>query len=658
MALNDEIANELRARTVDLLRYDAALRRDVLAQLKIMEKKLVEHLQDSGLDGLTPYQLERTESLLFLVRETIATSYRDINQAMAEELTGLAADQVKFAGATVDDAMGVRMMDVGFTETQLGVIARGALIEGSPAAEWWAAQAGDTLQRFTQAMREGVIAGETNDQLVRRVVGTRANGYADGIMATSRRNAMSLVRTSVQSAANTANLAVWERKENDDLIKALVHLSTLDSRTTLICIARSGKQWTIETHQPIGHELPFKNPPVHWQCRSILTPVIKSFAELGIDATEVPKSTRASMDGQVPEDITFDEWMKQKGPEFQDKLLGPGRAKLWREGKITLTDLVDQSDRPLTLAELRGQRRPPDPGSPGAPPPPVAPAAATAVAPRPTAAPAPPLTRAELRERLRQGESIEVEQAIAPPVAPPPPLPPSEYVPKFAYPDKPTSYKLEDFAAAGIKVTVNRTEETIKMWNEHVRMPPADFHKRFLPGFPDQRLDMHCNSAQTRLSFSARHDDFYTVRQLNINELTRAKRIENEFLEIEKKRQGGGLAKQLIGSQFDIWRDIGATGVDVHANLDIGGYSWARYGFVPDSDSWGRLKEYATNKLTAAQRTQVADVLGSSNPKALWALSDSEVGKPALLNSNWYGKLDFTDAEAVNRFYAYVAQAK
>ena len=40
-----------------------------------------------------------------------------------------------------------------------------------------------------------------------------------------------------------------------------------------------------------------------------------------------------------------------------DHMLGKGKAQLWREGKITLTDLVDQYGRPLTLKELRERVR-------------------------------------------------------------------------------------------------------------------------------------------------------------------------------------------------------------------------------------------------------------------------------------------------------------
>jgi hypothetical protein len=80
--------------------------------------------------------------------------------------------------------------------------------------------------------------------------------------------------------------------------------------------------------------------------------VTKSFKELGIDADEIPPGTRASMDGQVPADISFDEFLTKKSDTFQNKLLGPTRAKLWRDNAITLTQLVDFRGFPLTLEQL------------------------------------------------------------------------------------------------------------------------------------------------------------------------------------------------------------------------------------------------------------------------------------------------------------------
>ena len=68
---------------------------------------------------------------------------------------------------------------------------------------------------------------------------------------------------------------------------------------------------------------------------------------------EIPKSTQASMDGQVAEDLTYEQWLRKKPKAFQIEKLGPTKYELWKEDKISFTDLIDQTGRPLTVAELK-----------------------------------------------------------------------------------------------------------------------------------------------------------------------------------------------------------------------------------------------------------------------------------------------------------------
>lgn len=90
-------------------------------------------------------------------------------------------------------------------------------------------------------------------------------------------------------------------------------------------------------------------------CRSTSVPVLKTWRELGIDEDEIPKTTRASMDGQVAQDTTFESWLKRQSIERQEASLGKEKAALWRAGKITLRDLLDQDGRPLTLEQLKAR---------------------------------------------------------------------------------------------------------------------------------------------------------------------------------------------------------------------------------------------------------------------------------------------------------------
>ena len=120
-----------------------------------------------------------------------------------------------------------------------------------------------------------------------------------------------------------------------------------------ICISYSGMSWDLDGN-PIGNSLPFNGgPPRHWGCRSVLIPLLKSFRELGVNRDEIPPSTRSSLDGQVAEDLSFNDFLKGKSKTFQNDLLGEGKAQLWRDGKISLTDLLDQKGRPLTLEQLK-----------------------------------------------------------------------------------------------------------------------------------------------------------------------------------------------------------------------------------------------------------------------------------------------------------------
>lgn len=231
-------------------------------------------------------------------------------------------------------------------------IATGVILNGATISTWTRRQAKTTQDLFMDQVRLSLEAGESTQQATTRIIGGTVDGVAvPGIMDTTRRKAETLVRTSIAEVVNSAALQSFQ--EMNDVVKQVQQISTLDSRTSDICIAYSGLVWDVNTLEPIGHDLPFNGgPPRHFNCRSRLVPVMKSFAELGIDATEVPLATRASMDGEVPGDITFDRFLKGKSKTFQDDLLGPGRARLWRNGDITLTQLVDFRGNPLTLDQL------------------------------------------------------------------------------------------------------------------------------------------------------------------------------------------------------------------------------------------------------------------------------------------------------------------
>jgi SPP1 gp7 family putative phage head morphogenesis protein len=249
------------------------------------------------------------------------------------------------------DPVIVDFKERGIDKRTARVLAGRAAIGGTPVADWWKRQSAGTQNRFMDSVRTSMRNGETSAQAATRVFGGTINGVkVPGVMQGTRAQAAALVQTSMNHVTNQARIAAFQ--ENTDVIKAIQQVSTLDNRTTDICIAYSGDMWDVKTLEPLGKSHAFNGgPPRHFNCRSTLVPVTKSFEELGIDAKEVA-GARASMDGQVAADITFDKWLGRKSTQFQDDLLGAARAELFRKGKISLSQLVDFTGNPLTITQL------------------------------------------------------------------------------------------------------------------------------------------------------------------------------------------------------------------------------------------------------------------------------------------------------------------
>lgn len=382
---NEKIADRIVARALRLQRLGASERRKVLAMMEKMESqltRLIIRIDPTGVAAPT-YRVSRQEKLIAQAREYIRANYREMRDAQKSFAYQLAKDEAVWFTRTAAAEVGVNILTNELPARTLRVIASDTLIQGSPAAEWWSRQAGGLERRFSDTVRQGILRGETTPEIVQRVAGTKAAGYADGIMETTRRQAEGLVRTSVQTVANEARDKLYE--ENSDIVKGVTWVATLDPRSCETCMALDGKSWSLPDYEPIGHEIIFPGPVAHFACRCTQVGVFKSFAELskpgairteaggnstlqkqfeerlrerGLSEDKIKTAVfegRASMDGEVPSSLTFSDWLKDKSESFQNEMLGPGRAELFREGKITLTDLVNQNGRPLTLDQLRNR---------------------------------------------------------------------------------------------------------------------------------------------------------------------------------------------------------------------------------------------------------------------------------------------------------------
>ncbi len=291
--------------------------------------------------GLRRYEAGEVKEILKLIDKVEKESLKNIDDAVdiiKDRMPALPA-YTEFTQHSID----VAMQDFSKMPS-LAVIDRlyRPTFEGNFMADHWKRMSNDLQFKVKGVIRRGVIEGADKSQMTALL-----RGAFDG----SRRHAAAIVQTTIHTIANDARLAVYEK--NSDIIRGYFWLSTLDSRTTITCIGRSGLRWDINKN-PIGHTVPFANPPIHWNCRSIMMPELIDFKDVGLNVEE-PKGTRSSKLGQINKDISFDSFLKMLSKEEQEEQLGIGRADLWRKGVITTKQLLDGNGRELTLAELKAK---------------------------------------------------------------------------------------------------------------------------------------------------------------------------------------------------------------------------------------------------------------------------------------------------------------
>lgn len=345
---NERLADLAVAHAIDLGRYSNGVVRRMIGLLNRVDQDLFAQLL-VALDGMSPesFTVQRLDSLLAGVQRLNAQAYRQIGTELDEELLQLAGYEASYQHRTLQAAIPAQVAEAlalnTISASQVYAAAMARPFQGKLLSEALAGIEAARAARIRDAIRMGFVEGETISQMVRRLRGTRSNGYADGLLEIDRRGAEALVRTAVNHTANYARQALFEA--NDSLVSEWQFLSTLDGRTTITCASLSGRTF------PVGQG---PQPPRHWNCRSTSVPVLASAWEaLGLSKSDIDPGTQASMDGQVAADISYGQWLKGKPAAFQDEVLGAERGKLFRSGGLTVDRFTDSKGKVYTLDELR-----------------------------------------------------------------------------------------------------------------------------------------------------------------------------------------------------------------------------------------------------------------------------------------------------------------
>lgn len=286
----------------------------------------------------------------------ISAQFASFGKTYTKTLAGIAVFEAARAAKNINTTLEVSLLpEKVLTAEQAQTLISESWVSGKTVSEMLSNSEESFRSAFKEQIRQGYAAGETNDQIIRRIKGyTDKSGLKhNGIAEMSRKSAETMVRTAVMGVANDARWKLYE--SNSDILQGVMWVATLDERTCPECRARDGKMWDMN-RQPVGdNTFPFELPPHHRQCRCTLTCCLKRYGDIKgrKDLAKASPSTRASMDGQVPNSMTFEDWFAQQSDTRQREILGAGRYELYKSGKISFGDLVDQNGRGLTLEEIK-----------------------------------------------------------------------------------------------------------------------------------------------------------------------------------------------------------------------------------------------------------------------------------------------------------------
>lgn len=305
------------------------LNADVFPKLLGRIRTQLERIKSRGYAG-GPWKTKAYRELLRLIRTEVAEGLGMASAALMDDIKGLGVAEAKATVAQISRATGVVGASLS-TPTGMSVATlMRRPVAGQPLAKWWAKQKLATRAAIEAQLNAGLAAGEGVPQLIRRLRGTRAGGFRDGVLQTTRNGAEAIVRSAVNSVSSQTREATYEA--NQDILAGVIYVATLDGRTTLTCIDASSRDVGLGPGiYPIGEG---PRPPLHPGCRSTTAP--------HVDLPGAPP---------LPE-RSYGAWLRRQSLERQNEALGVRRATAWRAGKIEVGAFTDDDFQTITLQQL------------------------------------------------------------------------------------------------------------------------------------------------------------------------------------------------------------------------------------------------------------------------------------------------------------------
>lgn len=336
---------------------------------------------------IADYNAEAQKQFLKMNAEILkirAEGFAKMADYMARQCEHLAENEAKWAAAIVKQS-GVTVPK---KTIRVNTIVKYAAVEdGQTITESINAAAEEDAKRISEVCREGVRKSKPLETIIKEIRGTKELGYTDGIFETTRNEVETIARTGCMGIADEAKMQFYIN--NQDVIIGILHVATLSGNTCLVCGNLDGHIWKNPSELSL-----VPNLPIHPNCRCVHLPITeldeinsskrpaevenywkeaekayneehpgKRFDDLA-RSTKLKYYYKAQKDyeertgkpafDEVPQNMSFSEWMKTKDSRYIESYLGKTRYLLYTKGELPLNKFINPAtNTQFTIAELK-----------------------------------------------------------------------------------------------------------------------------------------------------------------------------------------------------------------------------------------------------------------------------------------------------------------
>jgi len=329
MSTNDKIEDAVTRHQVFIMRYSQG--RERLADDYV--EKLIEAVTERLGADIATVSPAKLDQIIADVAEEIKTQSEEYEKSVVDEMLEFIGYESEFNVNLLESAATA----VAVTAPALAILQAAMLLRRMPLEPDRSYTINEALQEYSgrksrqivQTIRDGVTLGQTSQEITSNL---------NNLTKLQQRQAATLARTVTNYASVQAREVVM--RENPNITNSYRWVATLDGRTSLICASRDQQIFKESNESP--------KPPAHFNCRSTIAPILEE---------DSPDQFRAALGDsgaqQVSKSTRYETWLRRQSRAFQTEVLGVTRAKLFREGRISIGRFVDAQGATLTLDQLR-----------------------------------------------------------------------------------------------------------------------------------------------------------------------------------------------------------------------------------------------------------------------------------------------------------------